>query len=53
MATPFDTSANVTMTPASATANGPYAAVHRIVVIVMENHSYGAIVNSRSAPYLG
>jgi hypothetical protein len=51
MAWPSDTSASVPLTP-SVTANGPYAAVHRIIVIVMENHSYSAIVNSRSTPYL-
>jgi hypothetical protein len=52
MAWPSDTSASVPLTPPSMAANGPYAAVDRIIVIVMENHSYSAILNSRSAPYL-
>ena len=29
-----------------------YAGIDRIVVIVMENHSYSGIVNNRAAPYL-
>ena len=34
------------------TATGVYSGIDRIVVIVMENHSYSQIVNNTSAPYL-
>jgi hypothetical protein len=36
----------------SAPASGVYAGIDRIVLIVMENHSYAGIVNNPSAPYL-
>jgi hypothetical protein len=35
-----------------AAAAAPYAGIDRIVVIVLENHSYAGIVNNPAAPYL-
>jgi phospholipase C len=46
------TASAIASVPAPPAAVSPYAGIDHVVVIMMENHSYGAIVNNPAAPYL-